>query len=47
MDEVKAMWMEMVVFRIDWMNNWTDRHWFDLYEVDGSILLAHETLAVG
>ena len=43
MDEVEAMWMEMVVFRIDLMNNWTERHGLDRYDVDDITLLTHET----
>ena len=35
MDEVGSMWMEMVVFRIDLMNSWTDLDRYDGCEVDG------------
>ena len=43
MDEVESIWMEMVVFEIDLMNNWIDRHGFDRHEADGNGLLAQET----
>ena len=46
-DEVESMWAEMVVFRTDLMNNWTDRHGFDRCEVDGIIILGHETSEEG
>ena len=42
MDEVDSMWMDMVVFRIDLMNNWMYRHGSDRYEMDGITLLAYE-----
>ena len=42
MDEVELIWMEMVVFRIDLMNSWTDRHGSDRCEVDSIGLMAHE-----
>ena len=42
MDDVDSMRMEMVVFRIDLMNNWTDRHGVDRYKVDEIILLVYE-----
>ena len=35
MDEFESMWMEMVVFRIDLMNNWVDRDGSSKCEVDG------------
>ena len=41
MDEVESMWMEMVVFRTDLMNNWTDRD-SDRCDVDVSTLLVRE-----
>ena len=47
MDEVESMWVEMVVFRIDLMNSWTDRRSFDGYGVDGIRLLTHEALEEG
>ena len=47
MDEVESMWMEMVAFRIDLMNNWTDRHGSDKFDVEGIILLAQEALQEG
>ena len=47
MDEVESMWMEVVVFRIDLMNNWTNRYGSDRGEVDGLILLAQEELEDG
>ena len=47
MDEVESMWMEMVVFRIDLMNNWTDRHGSDKCEVNGAILLENERTEEG
>ena len=42
MDEVESMWMEMVVFRIDLMNNWTDLHWYDRCEVNDIGIQTHE-----
>ena len=47
MDEVKSMWMEMVVFRIDLMNKWMGWNGSDICEVDGAILLEQEALEVG
>ena len=47
MDEVESMWMEVVVFRIDLMNNWIDRGGSDRYEVDDMIILAHEASEFG
>ena len=47
MVEVESMWMEMVVFRIDLMNNWIDRYGSDRCEVDGSILLVQEISEAG
>ena len=38
--------LEMVVFRIDLMKSWMDRHGFDRWEVDGNILLVHEAAEV-
>ena len=47
MDEVESMWMEMVVFRIDLMNSWSDRHGSDSREVDGARLQAHGAMEEG
>ena len=47
MDEVESMWMEAVVSRIDLMNNWTDVHGLDRYDVDGIEILAHDTTVEG
>ena len=47
MDDVVSKWMEMVVFRIDLMNNWMDRDGSDRCEVNGTILLAHEAYEEG
>ena len=44
MDEVESMWMEVVVFETDLMNNWMDVHCSERHEVDGNRLLAHEEL---
>ena len=41
-DEVESMWMEMVVSRIDLMNNWVDRGSSDRCEAISVRLLAHE-----
>ena len=42
MDEIESIWMDMVVFRIDLMNNWIVRHRSNRYEVDGIGLQAQE-----
>ena len=47
MDEFESMWMEVVVFRIDLMNNCVDRYGWDRCEVDGVRLLAHNVLEEG
>ena len=46
MDEVESMWMEMVVLRIDLMNNWIDCG-SDGCEVDVSTILVQEALENG
>ena len=47
MEEVESMWMEMVVFRIDMMNNWTDRHGGDRCEDNGDKSQTHEATDEG
>ena len=47
MEEVEAMWMEMVVFEIDLTNNWMDRHGFDRCEVVDIRLQTQDVLEVG
>ena len=42
MDEVESMWMGMVVFRIDLMNNWIDRGCSDRGDVNGIISLTQD-----
>ena len=46
-DEVESMWMEVVMFRIDLMKSWMNRHGFVKFDVDGIRLLAQYALEEG